>query len=66
MLSAFQNEMTQANVDWQIHIYGHAMHAFTNPEAHNKEKGLVFNSNAAKRSWQSMQNFLSEIFNQTK
>src|SRR5690606_24908061 len=28
---AFQNEMTAAKVDWQLHAYGGTMHAFTNP-----------------------------------
>ena len=56
------NELTRANADWQLHGYGGTMHAFTNPAANNKERGTVYNEVAAIRSWQSMQNFLSEIF----
>lgn len=58
----FQQEMTDAKVDWQMHIYGNTMHAFTNPEAHDPGFGTVYNSLAEKRSWQSLLNFLQEIF----
>ncbi|KTC82166.1 dienelactone hydrolase family protein [Legionella cherrii] len=58
----FCNEMTEANVDWQMHMYGHVQHAFTNPLAHDKQLGTIYNEVAAQRSWQSMTNFLQEIF----
>ena len=61
-LIEFQNEMTQAGADWQVHSYGHTLHAFTNPVANNPDFGTVYNANADKRSWQAMQNFLTEIF----
>jgi len=57
-----QEEFSRHGIDWQINIYGQAKHAFTNPEAHNEEAGLVFNSQAALRSWQAMCNFFEEIF----
>jgi dienelactone hydrolase len=62
----FQVEMTKAEVDWQMHIYGNATHAFTNPEANNPEKGFQYNLIADQRSWQSMVNFFNEIFNKRK
>lgn len=55
-------ELSSANADWQLHGYGGVMHAFTAPAANNKERGTVYNEAAAKRSWQSMKDFLSEIF----
>ncbi len=61
-LHAFTTEMTELNVDWQLHSYGHTVHAFTNPNADNPQFGTVFNAIAAKRAWQSMKNFLEEIF----
>lgn len=61
-LIAFQNEMTQAGVDWQVHSYGQTMHAFTNPVANNPDFGTVYQPTADKRSWIAMQNFLTEIF----
>lgn len=58
----FANEMTAAKADWQIHLYGHTLHAFTNPEANDYAFGTVYNLQADQRSWQAMINFLQEIF----
>ncbi len=58
----FENEMTAAKVDWQLHIYGNTMHAFTKPEANDPGFGTVYNEAADKRSWMAMQNFLKEVF----
>lgn len=60
-VNAFCQEMTVANVDWQIHMYGHVQHAFTNPDAHDVPLGLIYNTVAAQRSWQAMSLFLNEI-----
>lgn len=59
---ALQAELTKAGADWQVHSYGHTMHAFTNPVANNPDFGTVYQPVAAKRSWLAMQNFLAEIF----
>lgn len=61
-ISHFQQEMTQAKVDWQMHIYGGTSHAFTNPIAQDASSGMFYNPVAAKRAWQSMRNFFEEIF----
>ncbi len=57
-----ETEFTKARVDWQLHIYGNTSHAFTNPAAHDTERGLIYNATAEKRAWQSMQNFFQELF----
>ena len=59
---AFEAEMIEEKVDWQIHVYGNTMHSFTNPEANDPGFGTVYNALADKRSWIAMQNFLAEIF----
>jgi len=59
----FCQEMTDAAVDWQMQMYGHVQHAFTNPQAHDEQLGLIYNAVAAQRSWQAMTYFLQEIFN---
>lgn len=59
---AFEREMTAAGADWQLHAYGHTMHAFTNPVANNPDFGTVYQVDADRRSWQAMQNFLAELF----
>lgn len=59
---ALENELTEAGADWQIHVYGNTLHAFTNPEANNPDLGAIYDSNADKRSWQTLLNFLDELF----
>ena len=59
---AFQTEMSEAAVDWQVHSYGGTMHAFTNPGANNPDFGTVYNPVAESRTYQSLENFLNEIF----
>ncbi|GFO74357.1 hypothetical protein BPLS_P1026 [Bathymodiolus platifrons methanotrophic gill symbiont] len=61
-LKDFCQEMTDLQVDWQLHSYGNTVHAFTNPVANNPDFGTVYNAVADKRSWQSMKAFLEEIF----
>ena len=59
---ALAEELTVMGADWQIHGYGNTMHAFTNPAANDPEFGTVYNERADRRSWQSLQLFLAEIF----
>lgn len=59
---ALQSELSKAGADWQVHSYGHTMHAFTNPVANDPDFGTVYQPVADRRSWQAMQNFLAEIF----
>ena len=60
---AFEDEMTNAGVDWHMDVYGGAVHAFTNPAAGNDpSKGAAYNEKADKRSWQAMLDFFNEVF----
>jgi len=59
---SFETEMTQANVDWQVHVYGGTMHAFTNPKANNPSFGTVYKEVAANRAYRSIADFLREVF----
>lgn len=62
-LVAFMQEMRQAGVDWQVNIYGGAVHAFTNPASgSNPASGAAYNERADRRSWQAMRLFFDEIF----
>ena len=60
-VNEFCQEMTLAKVDWQVHMYGHTQHAFTNPHAHDTELGTIYNAKAERRALQAMTNFLQEI-----
>lgn len=58
-----KNEMRQANIDWQLNMYGGAVHAFTDWNAGNdNSKGVAYNQKADKRSWEAMKVFFAEIF----
>ena len=59
---AFEQEMTGAGADWQLHTYGNTQHAFTNPVANDPDRGMVYRPDADRRSWLAMENFLPEIF----
>jgi dienelactone hydrolase len=62
-LAAFESEMRDAKVDWQLIKYGGAVHSFTQPMAGNdNSKGAAYNEKADKRSWETMKQFLAEIF----
>ena len=62
-VDAFEDEMRAAGVDWQLVVYGGAVHSFTNPAAGNdKSKGAAYNAVADQRSWKAMKTFLAEIF----
>ena len=55
-------ELSSMGADWQVHGYGNTMHAFTNPQANDQDFGTVYSPDADRRSWNAMQDFLSEIF----
>lgn len=60
-LVALGHELTSRHADWQIHAYGNAMHAFTNPAADDPGFGTLYQPDADRRSWQAMQAFLAEV-----
>ncbi|MGV3531068.1 MAG: dienelactone hydrolase family protein [Chthoniobacteraceae bacterium] len=62
-LQAFQDEMRNAKVDWQLVSYGGAVHSFTQKKAGNdNSKGAAYNEKADRRSWQDMKQFFAELF----
>ncbi len=58
---ALARELTEAGADWQLHAYGHAMHAFTFEGANIPERGLAYHPAAARRSWAATRSFLEEV-----
>lgn len=61
-LTAFESEMRDAKVDWEITFYGGAVHAFTQPDPGFVNAGAKYNEKADKRSWEAMKQFFAEIF----
>lgn len=61
-VDAFEKEMRDAQVDWQVVSYGGAVHAFTISNAGNdNSKGAAYNEKADRRSWEAMKAFLAEV-----
>ena len=62
-VAAFQQEMRLAKVDWEMVYYGGAVHSFTNPYSGNDpSRGVAYNAEADRRSWEEMKLFFAEIF----
>lgn len=62
--AAFETEMREAKVNWQLNLYGGVVHSFTNPEA--DKMGMPqfarYDAQADARSWSEMRAFFDEIF----
>ena len=60
---AFEREMSEAKVDWQVITYSGAKHAFTNPMADALNRpGFGYQEAADRRSWAAMRAHFAEIF----
>lgn len=63
-VETFAKEMADADVDWQLVMYGEAVHSFTNPAAgDDPSTGVAYNETAANRSWDALLQFAHECFN---
>ena len=59
----FEEEMTAGGVDWQLVVYGGAVHSFTNPRASQIDlPGIAYNEPTDRRSWQAMCDLFAEVF----
>jgi dienelactone hydrolase len=62
-VTAFANEMQAAAVDFQVILYGGAMHGFTNPAADRAGRpGIAYHAPSDIRSWAAMRQFFLELF----
>lgn len=60
---ALAQELTEANVDWQLIAYGHTGHAFTAQQVPiDDAKTFGFQPDTNRRSWQALQTFFGEVF----
>jgi len=59
----FEEEMRDGGVDWQLHVYGGAVHSFTNPRASGVDlPGIDYHEPTDRRSWQAMLDLFHEVF----
>jgi dienelactone hydrolase len=60
-IEKFKAALDTAGVKYQFEAYPGAVHSFTVPEADKKEiKGMAYNAEADKKSWQQMQDLFKE------
>lgn len=57
---ALARELTEAGADWQLHAYGHTLHAFSSEGANAPEMGAKYDATADRRSFAAMTYFLEE------
>lgn len=61
-VNGFIEEMKQALADWEIAIYGGAMHGFTHDSGGPAVPGVAYNASADARSSTAIGTFLNDIF----
>lgn len=59
---ALCKELEAADCDFQVHAYGRAVHAFTNPAANMPAMGAVYDAPTDKRAMRSMRDFFADLF----
>jgi dienelactone hydrolase len=62
-VTAFVEEMTHAAADWQLIVYGGAMHGFTHDTGGAALPGVAYHAPTDARSSTAIETFLKEIFN---
>ena len=60
-VNAFVREMDEAGADWQLNVYGGAMHGFTHEDG-PRVPGVAYHAVADARSATAIRNFLGELF----
>ena len=60
--TAFEEEMTRAGADWQLHVYANAMHGFTERalEGKTRRPGVQYDGATDHRSWAAMRALLAD------
>jgi dienelactone hydrolase len=60
-VTAFQEEMAEAEADWQLIVYGRALHSFTNPNVRGmSDPRMDHDPSADRQSWAAALLFLGE------
>jgi dienelactone hydrolase len=62
--AAFEAEMRQASVAWEMHLYGGTVHSFTNPGADKLGRPAMarYDARADRLSWGAMAGLFEEVF----
>ena len=57
----FCDEMSARAAKWEVDIFSHAKHAFTTPEAHDLQNGLVYDAIVAQKAFAAMNAFFARL-----
>ena len=60
-INDFRQEMNKLRTDWQLHIYGGALHSFTNKNANAPNIGKLYHKSSDDRSWRLLLDFFGEV-----
>lgn len=61
--ASFSENLEKAGKDYEIIVYGGAVHSFTNPKAGQAGiEGVAYDEKADRKSWAALSRFLREIF----
>jgi dienelactone hydrolase len=58
----FVDEMTAAEADWQLNVYGDALHGFTHDADTGQTPGVAYDATADARSRAAIRHFLADLF----
>jgi dienelactone hydrolase len=58
----FVDEMTAAEADWQLNVYGGAVHGFTHDTDTGQTPGVAYDATADARSRAAIRHFLADLF----
>jgi dienelactone hydrolase len=61
-VTGFADEMKNAGADYQVIIYGNAMHGFTHQTATGQQAGVLYDAQTDARSSLAIQSFFTELF----
>jgi dienelactone hydrolase len=62
-VTAFAEEMNEADADWQLIMYGRALHGFTHSDAPpGAVPGVAYDPLSDNRSFNATRDFLSGVF----
>ena len=63
-VTAFAEEMKNAGADYQLMVYGNAMHGFTHETATGQQPGVRYHAQTDARSSVAIQDFFRELFDE--
>jgi len=61
-VATFAEEMKNAGADYQLNLYGNAMHGFTHETATGQQPGVMYHAQSDARSSIAIQDLLEEVF----